>query len=130
MRIQVDLLGGFGVTVDGRAVGAGDWRRARSMALVKLLALAAGHAGHRRHREQVMEALWPELPPDAAAANLRKAVHHARRALGAHDVIALDGEMLALAPGAEVVVDAEVFEAEAQAALGAGDAGDTLACQR
>src|SRR6266542_6916261 len=113
MRIQVDLLGGFGVTVDGRSVGAGDWRRARSMALVKLLALAAGRAGHRLHREQVMEALWPELAPEAAAANLRKAVHYARRALGAHDVIRPKGEMLALAPDAELEVDAVLLEAAA-----------------
>jgi DNA-binding SARP family transcriptional activator len=45
--------------------------------------------GHRLHREQVMDVLWPELDPAAAAANLRKAVHEARRVLdaadGAHD---------------------------------------------
>src|SRR5439155_9860817 len=119
MRVRVDLLGHFRVTVDGRAVSAGDWRRARSVALVKLLALAAGH---RLHREQVMEALWPDLSPDAAAGNLRKAMHYARRALGAHDVIKLDGEMVALAPDAELVVDAVLFEAGAQAALRTRDA--------
>ena len=32
MRVRVDLLGHFRVTVDGRAVSAGDWRRARSVA--------------------------------------------------------------------------------------------------
>ena len=42
------------------------------MALVKLLALAPGY---RLHREQVMDALWPDLAPEAAAGNLRKAVH-------------------------------------------------------
>src|SRR5215211_2039179 len=114
MRVRVELLGHFRVTVDGRAVSAGDWRRARSVALVKLLALATGH---RLHREQVMEALWPEQSPDTAAGNLRKAVHYARRTLGAHDVIKLDGEMLALAPDAELEVDAALFEADAQAAL-------------
>src|SRR5439155_6454822 len=76
---------------------------------------------------QAMEALWPELSPDAAAGNLRKAVHYARRALGAHDVIKLDGEMVALAPDAELVVDAERFEADAQAALRTRDAS---ACRR
>jgi DNA-binding SARP family transcriptional activator len=42
---------------------------------VKLLALAPHH---RLHREQLMDTLWPELAPEAAAANLRKAVHFAR----------------------------------------------------
>lgn len=124
MRVQVDLLGRFGVTVDGRAVSAGDWRRARSVALVKLLALAVGH---RLHREQVMETLWPELLPDAASGNLRKAVHYARRALGAQDVIQLDGEMVALAPAAELEVDVVRFETEALAALRTRDA---VACRR
>src|SRR6266508_5486555 len=124
MRVDVELMGHFRVTVDGRPVSSGDWRRARSVALVKLLALAAGY---RLHREQVMEALWPDLAPAAASGNLRKAVHYARRALGAQNLIKLDGEMLALARDAELVVDATLFEAEAQAAL---RARDESACRR
>jgi DNA-binding SARP family transcriptional activator len=119
MRVQLDLLGQFRVSVDGRATTAADWRRTRSVALVKLLALAKRY---RLHREEVMEALWPDLPPDAAAANLRKAIHFTRRALGAREIIILDGEMVALAPGAELVVDAALFEAEATAALRSNDA--------
>src|SRR5687767_10729943 len=124
MRLQVDLLGQFRVVADGRVVPAEHWRRSRSLALVKLLALAEGH---RLHREQAMEALWPELSPAAAAANLRKAVHFARRTLGAHDVIAADLEVLALAPNDELVVDADVFQAEARAAL---RSADPSACAR
>ena len=124
MRLDIELLGHFRVTVDGRAVPLGEWRRARSVALVKLLALAPGH---RLHREQAMDALWPELSPDAAASNLRKAVHYARHALGSRAAIKLVGEVLALAPEAELVVDAALFEADAQAAIRTRDA---LACQR
>ena len=118
MDIRVDVLGQFRVTVDGREMPQSDWRRSRSAAVVKLLALAAGH---RLHREQAMEALWPEMEPDASAANLRKAVHYARRVLGAHDAIVTDGDVVALAPGAGLVIDAERFEVEAKAALRAGD---------
>src|ERR1051326_4178388 len=118
MQIRLELLGHFQVIVDGRAVSAGDWRRARSVALVKLLALAPAY---RLHREQVMEALWPELAPDAAAANLRKAVHYARRALNAHDATKLAGETLVLAPDAEIAIDAVLFEVDARAALRAHD---------
>jgi DNA-binding SARP family transcriptional activator len=124
MRLCIELLGRFRVTVDGRAVSAGDWRRSRSVALIKLLALAPGY---RLHREQVMDALWPELAPEPAAGNLRKAVHYARRTLGSPDVIKLDGEILALAPDAELVVDAAGFEAEAAAAL---STQDPLVCRR
>ncbi len=47
--------------------------------LVKLLALAPRHG---RHREQLIEALWPDLSPDSGG-KPRKAAHDARRALGA-----------------------------------------------
>src|SRR4029079_4655670 len=79
------------------------------------------------HREQAMEALWPEMPPESSAANLRKAVHFARRALGTHELIELDNEVVALAPEHEVVIDSEVFESEATAALRSHDRD---ACER
>jgi DNA-binding SARP family transcriptional activator len=123
MLVHVQLLGHFRVTVDGRLVPVEHWRRARSVALVKLLALSPGY---RLHRDQAMDLLWPELDLEAAAGNLRKAVHYTRQALGAHDVIKLYGEVLALAPDAELVVDAARFEADAQAALTTRDAS---ACQ-
>jgi DNA-binding SARP family transcriptional activator len=114
MRVRVELLGQFRVAVDGRLADPAAWRRTRSTALIKLLALSEGH---RLHRERLMEALWPDRDPEAAGANLRKSVHFARRALNAHDVIMLDGEVVALAPGAELEVDSEVFEAAARRAL-------------
>jgi DNA-binding SARP family transcriptional activator len=119
MRVDIQLLGDFRVSVNGCEVRLREWRRARSVALVKLLALAPGN---RLHRDQAMDALWPDLAPDAAAGNLRKAVHYARQALGARDLIKLNGELLALGPDAELVVDAALFEAEAQAALKTRDA--------
>jgi DNA-binding SARP family transcriptional activator len=58
---------------------------------VKLLALARGR---RATREQLIETLWPELAPRAGAANLHKAAHYARAALGARDVLVLRVEAL------------------------------------
>jgi len=110
----VQLLGAFQVEVDGRLVPAPAWRHRRSAELVKVLALAPKH---RLHREELMERLWPELAGDAAAANLRKAVHYARRALGGRDAIAAEGEMLMLWPAGELRVDAESVEAESRKAL-------------
>src|SRR5574342_672348 len=114
MRVQVELLGQFRVTVADRRVASAAWRRERSAAFVKLLSLSAVHL---LHREQAMEALWPEMAPDASAANLRKAVHFARRALGKHELIAVENDVVALVPTHELDIDAKAFEAAALAAL-------------
>jgi DNA-binding SARP family transcriptional activator len=94
--LRIELLGGLRVTVDGRAVPAEHWRRRKPAGVVKLLALAPGH---RLHREQLMDALWPDLDPEAAAANLRKALHHARRALADDgSQLVSSGDLLLLGP--------------------------------
>jgi DNA-binding SARP family transcriptional activator len=95
------------VAVRGREVPADSWRRRKPAALIKLLALAPRR---RLHREQVMDALWPELGPAAAAANLRKALHHARRVLGDESLIASDRDLLLL-PADGVWVDVDAFRA-------------------
>ena len=115
----VRLLGGFQVEVDGRPIQAQAWRHRRGADLVKLLALAPEH---RLHREELMERLWPELGGEAAAANLRKAVHYARRALGRQDSIESIGELVALWPAGDLRVDAESAETQARKAL-AGSVG-------
>jgi len=110
--VRIWLLGGFRVGVDSRPVADEAWRRNKAKALVKLLALAPRH---HLHREQLMETLWPELAPEAAAANLRKVVHFARQAM-APEHLRMRGELLRLeAP--RLWVDVEAFEA-------AADAGD------
>ena len=92
---EIGLLGRFVVRVDGQPVPDGAWRHKRAAELVKILALAEPH---RLHCEQVMDLLWPELAPGAAAANLRKAIHFARASLGAAPAINRSGGMLELCP--------------------------------
>ena len=91
-ELRIWLLGEFRAEVDSRPVPDGSWRRNKAKAVVKLLALAPRH---RLHREQLMDLLWPELAPAAAAANLRKAVHFARQSL-APEHLALRDELLRL----------------------------------
>ncbi|MBW3537242.1 MAG: transcriptional regulator [Actinobacteria bacterium] len=119
-HVRIELLGGFRVSVGGRVVPDRAWRRRKPAALVKLLSLAPSH---RLHREQIMDALWPELGPSAAGANLRKAVHHARRALGAGDgarVISSEADLLSLVTD-ELWIDVEGFRTALAAAHRAGD---------
>ncbi|HJW10265.1 MAG TPA: BTAD domain-containing putative transcriptional regulator, partial [Albitalea sp.] len=113
-RLDVALLGTFSVTLAGAAIPSERWPSLRSMHLIQLLALAERH---RLAREQVIDSLWPQLDPDAGAANLRKAVHHARQALGRQDCVVLHGGDVMLAPALDVCVDANVFEQRARAAL-------------
>jgi len=105
--LRIELLGGFRVLLGDNAIADDAWRRRKPAALLKLLALASGH---RLHREQLMDALWPELDAGPAGANLRKAVHHARGALeevepGAGALVSSDGDVIALASGASIDVD-------------------------
>jgi len=115
--VRIRLLGEFEVLVADSRVGgarpgelvpvpATAWCRRPAMALVKLLALAPAR---RLHREVVLDALWPELPMDEAVPRLHKCAHYARRALGRADAVVLRGSVVALCPGWDVSVDAEVF---------------------
>jgi DNA-binding SARP family transcriptional activator len=118
--IRIGLLGGFRVEVAGRSIPQDAWRQRKPAALVKLLALAPRH---RLHREQVMDALWPELPPAAAAANLRKALHYARRLADSstgEPLIESAGELVTL-PAEGLRVDVDEFRAAADRARRQGD---------
>ena len=103
--LRIELLDGFRVVVDERPVSDESWRRSKAAALVKLLALAPGH---RLQREQAMDVLWPALPPAAAAANLRKALHYARRAAG-------DGPALIVSGGAALSLSADGLSVDVDA---------------
>jgi hypothetical protein len=83
MNVEIDLLGGFAVRVDGRPIPATEWRRRRAASLVKLLSLAPCQT---LHREQVIDALWPGAAIDDAGPRLHRrptlpAVRWATRAL-------------------------------------------------
>jgi DNA-binding SARP family transcriptional activator len=112
VQVEVGLLGGFAVIVDGNRVPDDAWRRRNSAALVKLLAITPAM---RLHREQVLDALWPEVPLELAAPRLHKAAHFARRALGLDDGVDLSQDVVTLLPGYDVVVDARRFEELARA---------------
>ena len=117
--VLIRLLGGFRASVAGAEVAGGAWPSRRAAELVQLLALSDRH---RLLREQVVEALWPRLDPQAGGANLRKAAHHARRAMGRDDAVVLRGGQVLLFPDAPLHTDVARFQREAAAALAAGDA--------
>ncbi len=116
-EVELRVLGEFDVRVNG-ASAVPDWPTRRSAELVQLLAVSPGH---RLLRDEAIDALWPALPADAGGANLRKAAHHARRALGDDRAVVLHQQQVLLYPDAVIRDDRTEFLADAQIALDAGD---------
>ena len=85
--LRIQLLGGFSVWSNGGVVPASAWRR-KSAALVKLLALSPKSS---MHREEVLEHLWPKLPPKAAINNPHRFVLLGAAGLKATRVTGLAG---------------------------------------
>lgn len=132
--VELTLLGGFEVHIDGVPVDPSAWTRRQAATLVKVLALAPGL---RLHREQLMDTLWPELTAPEASPRLHKLAHYARRGFGEdRSAVVLRGDTVALLPDRDVVVDVDVFERAAEraradgspaaAAAAAGRYGGTL----
>ncbi len=119
--LRVSLLGRFEVSVGSRTIREDEWRLRKAASVVKLLALATDHS---LHREQVMDLLWPDLAPRAAANNLHQALHVARRTLEpeatAYRYLPMRGEQLALCPEDPAWIDVEAFERSAREARGSG----------
>jgi DNA-binding SARP family transcriptional activator/tetratricopeptide (TPR) repeat protein len=118
MNVEIDLLGGFAVRVDGRPIPSAEWRRRQAASLVKLLALAPRRT---LHREQVIDALWPDNAIDDAGPRLHKAAHFARRSLSDSSALVLSGDTVSLFPDAQVIVDVDEFERIAKQAIAALD---------
>jgi DNA-binding SARP family transcriptional activator len=122
-RVEVTLLGGFDVRVDGRTISLRHWSRRHSAALVKLLAVSPGLS---LHRERVIDALWPDLSITDAAPRLHKAAHYARRALGYRSALVLGAETVRLCPHDDVQVDLARFQQRAASAVRSGGAAAAL----
>jgi DNA-binding SARP family transcriptional activator len=129
--LEIALLGGFQVRIGQRVVQDAEWRLRKARNLVKLLALAPRH---RLQREQVMEILWPEHDPEAAANNLHKAIYFARRALEPGMIASIPSVYIRLewntvlldGPGG-VHVDVDGFESAAMLARASGAPTDYAA---
>jgi DNA-binding SARP family transcriptional activator/pimeloyl-ACP methyl ester carboxylesterase len=118
VHVAIRLLGTFEVAIDRRSIVAAGFARRDAVLLVKLLAL---NPAVRMHREQVIEALWPDVPFPVVGNRLHKAAHFVRKATDTTDSIVLDDRVVALFPNASVTIDVANFETTAAAALRTGD---------
>lgn len=104
-RVEVHLLGGLRVIVDGevRALPTG----AASIAMALLALRRAVHV------EELTDVLWPDASPEVARRRLRNVLTRLRRAVG--PIVERSGDRLELS--AEVAVDHHVLETRARRAL-------------
>ncbi|HSV83723.1 MAG TPA: AAA family ATPase, partial [Ramlibacter sp.] len=122
--MSIRLLGQFRLSVGERPEGdeAKSPPAPISRRAAELLQLLSLQPQRSLMHEQVVEALWPHLDPDAGSANLRKAAHHARQFVGQPDAVVLRGGRVFLFPDRSVDCDAVLFERAADDALASGDA--------
>ncbi len=78
MGLRIDTLGAFRICHDEEPIPEAAWKAQKHKALLKILLT---HRGHALTKEQLMEWLWPDLPPKSAARDLRIAVSQVRRVL-------------------------------------------------
>jgi DNA-binding SARP family transcriptional activator len=124
--VQVRCFGGFALLRSGEPVDLAPLKpRARTA-----LRFLAAQAGRGVHREELMQALWPDVDPSSAIRNLHVAISAVRRCLepdaprGTSSLLVRDGDTYRLRlEGADL--DVSTFEravAEARTARVAGDA--------
>lgn len=128
--LEIQLLGSFSISVDGREVEERLFSRQKPKLLIKLLAL---QPHHQFHREQVMELLWPDSDPELSRNNLHKAIHLARHALEPELKTAADshflhtqGQRVTLSAPGRLYIDVEEFERQANWAM---KSQDPAACE-
>lgn len=122
-RLRLCVFGPMRLTSGDHELDARELRRERVRALLARL------IGGRQDRNELAEALWPDLSPEKATANLRVTLSYAlrvfepdRQANVASPYLAAEGTSLRLTNA--VTVDATEFDAWAEAGRRADAAGD------
>ncbi|MEZ4832263.1 MAG: tetratricopeptide repeat protein [Caldilineaceae bacterium] len=112
--LTITTLGSFSILRDGEPIPVTAWHTRKNLELVQILLTL-----HQRSlsQDELMEWLWPDLPPARAGRNLRVAVSQARRTLEPELRKGGDSRYLRTQPtgyrwqpSPTCTVDAEIFE--------------------
>jgi ATP/maltotriose-dependent transcriptional regulator MalT/DNA-binding SARP family transcriptional activator len=117
--LRLHALGASRIERDGEPVLA-HWPRAREL----IFLLATLNQGRGLQREEIFQAMWPDVPSPKAYSNLHTLVYRARRFLPDHSLI-FEDNTYRLNPDGEFAYDVAEFQrlaAEAQAASNEQDA--------
>lgn len=118
--ICFSLLGRFCLYLGEREIPEAAFKSRKALSLLKLLAIKPMQ---QLHRDQAIDALWPDLDPTAAAAQMYKSIHYIRKAfeaaavdLAPNELLVYKDETLKLTAPAEVHTDLDAFQHLAQEA--------------
>jgi ATP/maltotriose-dependent transcriptional regulator MalT len=115
--IHVNCLGVFRIFVNGIEIASSQWKTKKAENLAKFLIIER----RQHHKEKIIEELWPESDPRLGDANLRKALSHARKALGiidsSNEILHLERGLVYMNSKIEIYTDYELFDAVAKSAL-------------
>ncbi|MFC9789230.1 ATP-binding protein [Rhodococcus sp. NPDC127528] len=120
--LHVSLLGEQAITDD--ATGTEPVRSPRTLALLGYLAV---HAGVPQARPHLAAVFWPDSADGQALTNLRRELHHLRRALGDDSGLLVSPRDLCWHDSPSCLVDVCTFENERAAAFAAEAGGDEAA---
>lgn len=104
-KVEIRLLGGFEVRIDGRARNGFESQKVRG-----LLAFLAMARGVPQGRERLAALFWPEHEPNSARSSLRQALYNLRSTLAPVQPVVSTHQTVAFARDADVRVDAGDFE--------------------
>ena len=112
--LSVRTLGSFSVWRGAEPVTARDWQREKARQIFQLFLT---ERGQWLHREQVVDRLWPHLPPEAAERDFKVALNALNHALeparppgAASFFLVRRGNQYGLNPAARLSVDADLLE--------------------
>ncbi len=107
-RVEVRLLGGFDVRVDGRPITGFESQKVRG-----LLAYLIVGRGTPRSREGLAELFWPEHAPVSGRSSLRQALYNLRSTLAPSpdgpDWVASTHQTVTFSGGPDIWLDVEAF---------------------
>jgi LuxR family maltose regulon positive regulatory protein len=112
--LTVRTLGPFAVWRGGEPVTAREWQREKARQIFQLLLT---YRGQWFYREQIVDHLWPHLPPDAAERDFKVALNALSKALepdrprgAAPFFVVRRGNVYGLNPAARLLVDVDDFQ--------------------
>jgi len=120
--LHISLLGEQAITDD--QIGIIRTGSARAIALVALL---VAHAGRPQSRQHIAGLFWPDSTDAQSLTNLRRELHHLRRALGPEASLVVTSKDLCWRDTETCRVDVRVFASERDAALLAAGRDDGAA---
>ncbi|HET9229474.1 MAG TPA: BTAD domain-containing putative transcriptional regulator, partial [Thermoanaerobaculia bacterium] len=104
-KLEVRLLGGFEVLVDGHAVHGFESQKVRG-----LLAYLVMPRGVAQGRERLASLFWPEHEPNSARSSLRQALYNLRTTLAPVEPLVSTHQTVTFSRDLDVQVDSEAFE--------------------